>query len=681
METRGRDPPARVSTGGSTVPPPCRGGTAVIEGERLPPRPGDRELAAAVRDAPIGMMVIDRDGRVVQVNRAMCELVGRSEDELSDTAWRDLTHPDDHDVDAAEIAELSAGQRERFAAPKRYLRPDGEVRWALTCVSPVRDVSGDPITHHVVVTLPDLLRDDLGRQTIRATDAVGRDRSGGGTLEGVGSTDRAGVTGRILVVDDDPQVRTVFRKALAHAGHDVSEAGDAQTAHDLLAERTFDLALLDMGLSESSGAGIASFIRAQPRHAAMSIVFVSGDATLETKLAGLSAGGTDYLTKPVSLRELLGRVDAHLRSRLAWTDRLQSSLRERSQLASRVLELRGLADLPSIVDQLRDVLETSFPVDDLRFDVDRRATFAITGRAERSTIRLPLTNGAGPIGTLELTTSREHAQEAAAILSDLGPHIAVVSEGSLEADLDSRDARGWLEELAGTDGLTSVVQPVIALVDGTTVGYEALARFPGGLRPDHAIAAAWSRGIGTELETLAIERHLEAARPLPPDVWLALNISGQTLKTLPPELLGAAGREIVLELTEHESVDDYQLLRDRVAALPRTRLAIDDTGAGYASLRHIYELRPSLVKIDRTWINGCHADLVRQTLIRGLVALSAAIGADVVAEGIEHETELETLRTLGVPFGQGFLLGRPFEVSRAEGPRPDDPGHAPRTAS
>lgn len=120
----------------------------------------------------------------------------------------------------------------------------------------------------------------------------------------------------------------------------------------------------------------------------------------------------------------------------------------------------------------------------------------------------------------------------------------------------------------------------------------------------------------------------------------------------------------MFELTERESIDDYQLLRERVASMPRTRLAVDDAGTGYASLRHIYELHPSLVKLDRTWISRCDADPVRQTLIRGLVDFATSIGAAIVAEGIEHQAELDLVRNLGVTFGQGFLLGRPFELPR-----------------
>lgn len=113
-----------------------------------------------------------------------------------------------------------------------------------------------------------------------------------------------------------------------------------------------------------------------------------------------------------------------------------------------------------------------------------------------------------------------------------------MSAEPLRTYLESSDAHDWLEQLAASDGMTTAVQPVIRLHDGATVGYEALARFPDGQRPDLAIEAAWRRGVGIELETLAIQRHLEAATDLEPEAWLALNVSGRVLTVLAPEVAG-----------------------------------------------------------------------------------------------------------------------------------------------
>ena len=89
------------------------------------------------------------------------------------------------------------------------------------------------------------------------------------------------------------------------------------------------------------------------------------------------------------------------------------------------------------------------------------------------------------------------------------------------------------------------------------------------------------------------------------------------------------------------------------------KVSVDDAGAGFASLRHILELKPDFVKLDVALVRGIEADPARQALIVGLCHFAARTGAILIAEGIETAAEAETVRGLGVPFGQGYLLGRP----------------------
>jgi EAL domain-containing protein (putative c-di-GMP-specific phosphodiesterase class I) len=97
---------------------------------------------------------------------------------------------------------------------------------------------------------------------------------------------------------------------------------------------------------------------------------------------------------------------------------------------------------------------------------------------------------------------------------------------------------------------------------------------------------------------------------------------------------------------------------DRVRALG-VRLAIDDAGAGFASLRHILRLAPDFVKLDRTLIDDIERDRSHQALAAGLISFANKIDATIVAEGIERDAQLRALRELGVSRGQGFLLARP----------------------
>ena len=96
------------------------------------------------------------------------------------------------------------------------------------------------------------------------------------------------------------------------------------------------------------------------------------------------------------------------------------------------------------------------------------------------------------------------------------------------------------------------------------------------------------------------------------------------------------------------------------------RLAVDDAGAGFASLRHIVRLSPDFIKLDVSLTRGIDIDPVRQSLAAALVSFARDTGPVVVAEGIETEAELEALRHLGVPLGQGFHLGRPMPVAAVD---------------
>jgi EAL domain-containing protein (putative c-di-GMP-specific phosphodiesterase class I) len=214
-------------------------------------------------------------------------------------------------------------------------------------------------------------------------------------------------------------------------------------------------------------------------------------------------------------------------------------------------------------------------------------------------------------------------------------------------------------------GPRTVLQPICRLDTTEVTGFEALARFDSGptRRPDVWFAQATRLGLGVELETAAVRRALAHLPSVPRGQTMAINVSARTLcsAALATALRDVPGERIVLELTEHEVIDDYAHVN--IAAEPYRRrgfrLAVDDAGAGCAGFTHIVKLQPDVIKLDRTITSGIDLHLTRQSLARSVRALADAIGAIVVAEGIEAAAELDTLRRVGITHGQGFLLGRP----------------------
>lgn len=126
-------------------------------------------------------------------------------------------------------------------------------------------------------------------------------------------------------------------------------------------------------------------------------------------------------------------------------------------------------------------------------------------------------------------------------------------------------------------------------------------------------------------------------------------------------LVGPHADRVVLEITEHDAVEDYEGLVGALTPLRArgTRVAIDDAGAGFASLRHTLQLAPDIVKVDISLTRDIDTDRGRRALAKALISFADEMGMTIVAEGIESEAELKTLRDLGVKYGQGFYLAEP----------------------
>jgi EAL domain-containing protein (putative c-di-GMP-specific phosphodiesterase class I) len=193
------------------------------------------------------------------------------------------------------------------------------------------------------------------------------------------------------------------------------------------------------------------------------------------------------------------------------------------------------------------------------------------------------------------------------------------------------------------------------------VGYEALTRFDDGVAPDVRIAEAFAAGLGQDYELAAVAHAATRSEELPDGVFVGFNISPMVVIDAADALRRAlpANRPVVIEVTEHVPIDDYRILREAVRSLGDVRLAVDDAGAGFASMRHILELEPAYVKLDMSIVRGIHEDQLRQALAAGLVYYAIRSGFRLIAEGIEEQAEADILQVLGVDLGQGYLFGRP----------------------
>lgn len=221
-----------------------------------------------------------------------------------------------------------------------------------------------------------------------------------------------------------------------------------------------------------------------------------------------------------------------------------------------------------------------------------------------------------------------------------------------------------IQRFVNGEGLAIHVQPIVDLGTRETVGFEALARFRSlpPRPPNEWFAEAAALELGTQLELASIQRAVALLPALPETAYLSVNCSYRTVAVAELlALLQVDAKRLVVEITEHEPVEDYDALARSLQPLRDlgVRIAIDDAGAGYASLRHTLALGPDIVKVDISLTRSIDMDRGRRALASALISFAEEMDMTIIAEGIETEAELGTLLDLGVRYGQGYHLAEP----------------------
>ncbi len=333
---------------------------------------------------------------------------------------------------------------------------------------------------------------------------------------------------------------------------------------------------------------------------------------------------------------------------------------------------------------------------EIRACVPSTRVLALSGREDRATVVDMLRAGAagyvvkgtdsGEVLDAVRRTARGEVTLSAAVTHGV---VGELTERLNHDELEERRRNAAAGRIRRTiDGglLEMRFQPICDLRTHAAVGFESLARFA--IAPPHApdlwFTEAAEVGLSLELELTAVRAALAALPHLPAGTYLTVNVSPCAVVApafLRTVLATGQGRRIVIEVTEHAPIDDYAAV---TAALGRlrvhgVRLAVDDAGAGFASLRHILRLAPDVIKIDGTLIREIERDRSQRALTSALITFARETGATIVAEGIETDGQLAALRELGVTYGQGFRLGRPAalaDLRRADAARRFDRGTA-----
>lgn len=528
------------------------------------------------------------------------------------------------------------------------------------------------------------------------------------------------------MVQDDPDLLTLMTDALGRAGLRAVGAPSPAATEKALAGEHIGCVVADLGMAGMNGIDLVRTLRRRPETSTLPFILMTGAEDTEGVIEALDAGADDFLPKPVRLDELVARVKAHLRTQAAWTNLVIAELRTRA-VAIRAIGQLAVSSVPeeaanAVVSALAERIGSSF-VGVYRLvgedQLEPLATWnAIDGEVAGG-VPLPLTRSQylvrrareGPwvervtepepgeprdafwearadiaagvpiyagddlVGMLSIATVIDLTKATASMLGarllasaiDYASVLGVVAGPAIADRRESAKEKAELKRVLANRRFFPVYQPIVALRTREVMGHEALTRFADGTPPDIRFARAALVGLGFEFELAAIDAAIASAPPVAAGGFLALNVSPGLVVTAGKNLKRAFKRwsgRIILEVTEHAPIANYDEFRWAVGRIGNVEVSIDDAGAGYASLRHILELGPTWVKLDMSLVRNIDADPLRQALVAGLAHFGNRAGPRLVAEGVEREEEAACLLELGVEFGQGFLVGRP-ERSKA----------------
>jgi EAL domain-containing protein (putative c-di-GMP-specific phosphodiesterase class I)/GGDEF domain-containing protein len=245
---------------------------------------------------------------------------------------------------------------------------------------------------------------------------------------------------------------------------------------------------------------------------------------------------------------------------------------------------------------------------------------------------------------------------------------------------ERQDASRQLHRVLEEKTLATVFQPIFGFREGRIIGYEALVRGPRGSliqTPAELFAAAAEEGLAVELNLLCIQQMLRAFAASGLDGSLFLNVSPQLILQRSHDQeraahfmrsIGLPAERVVIELTEDYPTVDFRRVHEALMLYRSLgcRIAIDDLGEGFASLRLWSELRPEYVKADKHFVTGIADDPVKVQFLRAIQNIADSCGSLVIAEGIENAADFRVVKDIGIACGQGFFIGHPAERPLAE---------------
>jgi PAS domain S-box-containing protein len=654
---------------------------------------GEQQLRAAnarLRDLlsgiDLGALVLDPTGRVEFINDFLLGLLGRGRAEVVGQDWIDIAVPEDERVAlrgifAAAIASGSgAGQREdgiltRAGEERRLLWTsviqhdvDGHVVGLAGIAHDVTDARRIAAEHaRLAVAI------EQSAESVIITDPATRIlyvNSAFERLSGYASAEVLGQTSRIL--DSGAQSKSYYDAMGAALAHGVSWTADVVYRRKNGSLYHVSSVTSPIWGTDDSITGYVDVARDVSHERALetqTAQLVRERALIADTLRSLPSGGDPEATAELFCRQVASLSDIVVTSLLGF-----ESDGAASPLAFVVPGSPALGLRPFTVQRSRYLhgrSKTGPWVSEWIDDPTHPYRDIIRGLGVRAFAYAPVQSQGALHGLLTIGSSRPDAvarlSEQLGALVDFADLAGALLGPQLTDRGVARRVRAEIEAIIEERAFAPMFQPIVDMRTGLTIGYEALTRFTDGTAPDRRFGDAAAIGLGGELELATLEAAIDAARTgVPRSRFLHLNVSPELVVrgTALGELLREVPHRVVLEITEHAIVRDYAAFRTGIAALGRpVRLAVDDAGAGFASLRHILELDPAFVKLDISLIRGIDRDRAKQGLVAGMRHFARTTKCRLIAEGVESEAEARILTELDIRLVQGYRFGRPVPLS------------------
>ncbi|HEU4978218.1 MAG TPA: GGDEF and EAL domain-containing protein [Solirubrobacteraceae bacterium] len=392
-----------------------------------------------------------------------------------------------------------------------------------------------------------------------------------------------------------------------------------------------------------------------------------------------AAAERDDLTGLLNRTALRKRIEALLRARAPFSVLLMD-VDDLTRLNRRSGERTGDLVLVALCDRIRDAACGAHAI--ARPGNDEIVVVARAGQADAIAQRILVEFARAPVSGHRVTVSigiadaPNHGRDASTLLRAAGDALRTAKgegkaracrfSGTLPTSAERDELRRQVEGLCNPGRIAIEVQPIAPVDGGPVKLFESLARFgaAGGGSPARWLHAAEEVGLRVELELACLRAALRVWVTRPEGSSMSVNVSPDVLGR--PDAIAsftALGdlHGLVLEITEEAIVEDYEALLETLAPLVAEglQIAVDDVGAGQATMRHVVALRPAFLKLDRTLVRGVDHDPAHGALIDALQGYAQRVGALIVAEGVETQAELDALRALGIPLVQGYHVGRP----------------------